>query len=205
MKMKTMLRATPLLCLLLAPLAYAADDAKAEPPEQEVIIEATRANLVKLGKQIKDAEWRFYKRYNDFNTKRQYAINCNEETRGDSHFKRSVCEPRYQSDAEAEEAQNFYRMLMQAGPSNGYGPMSETAAKSLPPGQGAGMGGGTPAALITAAGRSDFQKHVLEVTQAHPELQKMLEEHGKMWEQYKSLFYRVNGRALGGTEAVVTK
>src|SRR5262249_24362699 len=102
------LRTALLTFLLLTPLAHAADN-----PEQEVVVAATRANLIKLGKEVQLAEYRFYKRYNDLNTVRKYIIDCTIHARTGSHFESKYCEPRYQTQLEAEEAQQFYRMLMQ--------------------------------------------------------------------------------------------
>ena len=95
--------AIPLFCLLLAPLAYGEDS----KPTDEVVVQATRASLVKLGKEVELAQKRFYQRYNQVNTRREYAIKCSEWAPVGTHFTQTRCEPAYQETAEHEESRDF--------------------------------------------------------------------------------------------------
>jgi len=165
--LKTILGNLLLSCLLFAPLAQGAEPT---PPSDQVVVQATRANLVRLGEEVKKAEYRFYQRYNELNTKRDYAIKCTTEARPNSRFTNSFCKPVFQTKAEEDESRTFFMEL-----SRQY-----SAA-------------GVPAPIAVAAGRPAYQKHVVEVTTHSPELARLLGEHNKLLKQYEALYYRVNG------------
>ncbi len=106
-----------LLCLLFAPMTYAAAE-EAKPaqqapvePQQEVVIESTRALLVKLAKEVQLSEARFYSRYNDFNTKREYTVHCYDEAHTGTRFKQKYCQPEFQNELEAAEAGSFLALI----------------------------------------------------------------------------------------------
>jgi hypothetical protein len=155
-----------LSCLLLAPLAHAAEPV---PPNDQVVVQATRANLARLAEEVKKAEYRFYQRYNELNTKRDYAIQCTTEARPNSRFTNSSCKPLFQTKAEEDESREFFMEL-----SRQY-----SAA-------------GVPAPVAVAAGRPAYQKNVLEVTKRSPDLSRLLGEHNRLLRQYEALYYRVN-------------
>lgn len=165
--------AIPLSCLLLMPLAYAA------PPDStatdEVIVQATRASLVKLRKEVELAEQRFYQRYNQVNTKREYAIKCNEWAPVGTHFTQTRCEPAYEETAEHEEARDFALSVQNASMGN--------------------IDGGPPVPALVAinGGRSAFQQHVTEVARKDPELTKLLNEYGERVKRFEDVFRKVNG------------
>ena len=183
--------------LAFSQLAWAADENK----PQEVVIEATRANLTKLGTQVKMAEFKFYKRYNELNKKREYAINCNKEATIGSRFTSDICMPVYATDAQAAEAQAFMQMIGAGIGDGASGPKSQRQQMFDAPGQGAGAGGTVmPARIAIEAGRDAFQKNVIEVTNNNPQLQKLLAEHARLWKQWEDLFYRVNGREVRKAE-----
>src|SRR5690242_13748667 len=153
--MNATLRNALLLGLLLAPLAQAD-----EPKQDEVVIEATRANLNKLGTQVKMAEFKFYKRYNDLNKKREYAIQCNKEATIGSRFTSDICQPVYATRAQEAEAAAFMQMIGAGVLDFETGPTNQRQTLYPQPARGSGMGGGTPAKLVIEAGKSDFQKNV---------------------------------------------
>src|SRR5689334_16865237 len=126
------------VALAVSQLAWAADVPSDNKP-QEVVIEATRANLNKLGTQAKMAEFKFYKRYNDLNKKRQYAINCNKEATVGSRFTSDICMPVYASQAQEAEAQAFLATIG-AGMGGEWNAQMQSQRQQLqaPPGQGAG-------------------------------------------------------------------
>jgi hypothetical protein len=193
--MKTPMRWLSIAVALAASqLSWAADEPSEKP--QEVVIEATRANLTKLGTQVKMAEFKFYKRYNDLNKKRQYAINCTKEATVGSRFTSDICMPVYATQAQEAEAAAFMQMIGAGIPDGAGGPKSQRQQLYDAPGQGAGMGGGMPARIAIEAGKSDFQKNVIAVTNDHPELQKLVGEHARLWKQWEDLYYRVNGREV---------
>jgi hypothetical protein len=170
----------PLLWLLLVPLAHGASDSSAEP-QAEVVVEATREALVKLGKEVLQSEHRFYARYNELNTKREYAVHCYDDPHTSSRFKRHYCQPQYQSDAEAAEGRDY---ALYIGSVSGLG----SPSMPLP----------MPRELAIAAGRPGFQKNMVDVVKKNPELQKMLQEHADLWHRYELLYLRVERRPLLG-------
>ena len=78
---------------------------------EQVVIEATRENLVKLATQARQAESRFYQRYNELSTKRDYAINCRSEAPTGSRFKWDYCQPVFQDKAQEAEGRAFFQGL----------------------------------------------------------------------------------------------
>jgi hypothetical protein len=182
--------------LVISPLAGAADEPPSDNKPQEVVIEATRANLNKIGNEVKLAEFKFYKRYNDFNKKREYAINCNKQAALGTRFTADICQPLYATRAEEAEAAQFMQMIGAGELGFATGPTNQRQLLYPEPARGSGMGGGAPAKLAIEAGKNDFQKNVIEVTNSHPELQKLLGEHARLWKQWEDLYYRVNGREV---------
>ncbi len=81
----------------------AAESAGSNPPIDQVVVEGTRADLVKAAKDILAAEQRFYERYNKLNNSRKYAVRCTEEADTGSRFKKKRCTPQYENDATASE------------------------------------------------------------------------------------------------------
>jgi hypothetical protein len=216
-----------LLCLLFTPLALgvaqAAEPAATRESIEQVIVKGKRADLVKLAKEVLIAEERFYQRYNDINTKRQYMVRCYNEAPTGTRFKQKYCKPVFENEADATEARDFMMAIgrgasagstsggavasggvMAAGGSpgtsgsTGYGTgasMTSTAGNS------AISGGGTVASFIEIeTGRPDFQKNVVEVANKSPELQKLLREHAEAVKRYEALYNQVNGDAPATAE-----
>ncbi len=108
--MDTMLATALLIGLLTAPLTEDTSSsavASGSPPLDQVVVEATRAKLVKMSKEVRESERRFYQRYNDFNTKRDYAIKCSTEAPTGTRFRNTSCEPVFVSKADEAEARAF--------------------------------------------------------------------------------------------------
>lgn len=171
--------------LAAPPLAFAAD---APEPQQEVIIEATRAYLTKLGKEVVESEHRFYERYNTFNKKREYDVQCDTFAHTETHFVHSDCIPRFEFDAKAAEGQGHIQHFQ----------ASSSLSGKIP---GVPQGGPPLSADIAIVNRrGDFQKNMTEVIRKNPELQKALEEHAALWKQYEDTFLKLNGRPLLGAK-----
>jgi hypothetical protein len=216
------IRRNILLCLLFTPLAQgvahaAAPAAGNSAAVDQVVIEGTRADLVKLAKEVQLAEERFYQRYNDFNTTRKYAVPCYSEAHTGTRFKQKYCKPVYETEADATEARQFMRAIgngaSASSTSGGASASAGVMASGLTQGGGGGAlltgaqpdsgdgnsagvsGGGTTASFIEIeAGRPSFQKHVIEITRKSPELQKLLQEHTAAVKRYDDLYQKVNGR-----------
>jgi hypothetical protein len=205
------------LCLLLAALSqgvgYAAES---DAPVDQVIVQGTRADLVKLAQQVLQAEERFYQRYNEINTKRVYMVRCYNEAPTGTRFKQKYCKPVYENEADAAEGREFMMASgrgASAGSTSGgavassgaMGTMAGASATGFGTGaqmtSGAGgapsiSGGGTNASFIEiAADRPDFQKNIVEVSSKSPELMKLLREHAEAVRKYEALYKKVNGDA----------
>jgi hypothetical protein len=170
--------------LLFVSLAQGAPPAGG-PPLEQVIVEATRDTLAKLGKEVQQSEYRFYERYNELNENPDYAIKCSHETSTGTRFRRVACEPVFKSKAEQVEARDF---IVAFGGGDHVSGM--TGAPPGPP-----VAGGTfgPATLATAAGRPGFRKNMIEVTTRSPELTRMAQEHAALWKRFYTLYRKVNG------------
>jgi hypothetical protein len=166
--LKIIPRVVLLSCVLLTPLAYGAD-----PPTDEVVVEATRANLTRLGEQVLMAERKVYDEYNKLNIKRDYAINCAKQNNYNSRFTKTICQPVFQSKAEENEYRSF--MLSLSGTMGG-----------------AQGGAGMANALIESA-KPGYQKNMIEIARKSPEMQQLLQEHSKLVQQYNAMYYKLNG------------
>lgn len=176
--------------LVLAPVAYAD-----ETPLPQVVVEANRTNLAKLAKEIRDSEKRFYKRYNELNKVRDYAIKCTTEASTGTRFTRTDCQPVFQDKAQEEEARQFLAAFgsgdqVTGTPTGVTGPLH---INEPPPPTSASGGSTTQAGLAIAARRPGFQKHMLEVTTQSPELTRMAQEHAELWKRYEAMYRKLNG------------
>lgn len=213
------------LCLIFAPMAYAAD-----APVDQVVVEADRASLVKLARDVKLAEERFYARYNEINTKRKYKVNCTEEASTGSRFKQKLCTPVYETEAQAAQGRDFILGLgrgssagsasggavassgvMGVGGASGGGgigassPVATGAQATSTTGNAPTTGGTTTESFVDVeTGRPGFQKNVMEVASKSPELTKLLQEYGAARERYDDVYRKVNGRGPGGDTASVS-
>src|SRR5690242_8638413 len=132
-----------MLCLISAPLAcgvvVAANDV---PPPEQVIVEGKRGDLIKAAKEVQLLEQRFFQRYNELNTKKNYAVRCYNEAPTGTRFKQKYCKAVYQTNAEAAEAREFMTALgrgASAGSTSGGG--SASSGVMAVGGMSAGMAG----------------------------------------------------------------
>jgi hypothetical protein len=183
-------------CLLFAPLVQGApeDSPPAGSSQQEVVIEATRANLVKLGKDVQLSEYRFYQRYNQLNKNREYAIECVEHAPIGSHLRHTECQPVFKTKAEQEETRAFLDAYQNGADIPGHegSRSSRVAMKQTPE-----VAGGSPsiqaAEVAIAGGRPGFVKNIIEVTNQSPELTKMAQEHAELWKRFYAMYRELNG------------
>lgn len=194
--LKTIARTTLLACVIFAPLAYSASES--DPPAgqssvPEVVVEATRANLVKLGKEIQVAELRYYELYNTLNKKREYAINCARRARTGSRFEHNECEPVFQSDAEAEQAREFMLAIGGGDQVSGTaGGVTGPAVAGRPSATGqVAMGTYAASGPVIEQARPGFKQNMLEVTRRSPELTRMAQEHLAMWKRYEAMYKKL--------------
>jgi len=176
--------------LLVAPLVHAAQD-----PIDTVTVEATRENVAKLEKQVKMAQMHFYELYNQLNKDRDYAIECEEAAPTGTRFKQTTCQPKFKSNAEAEEARQFLIAFgggdQATGTPDGVGGPAPVFRPQTPPPVAAG--GAYAAAMGAASGRPGFEQHVKDLTEKNPKLLKAAQEHAELWKRYYRLYRQLNG------------
>jgi hypothetical protein len=184
------------LGLLFTPLVHAASETT--PPGgdvDQVTVEATRDNVVKLEKQVKMTELKFYELYNTLNKNRDYAIDCEDTPATGTRFKRSSCQPMFKTKAEQEEARQFL-IAFGAGdqvtgtPDGVSGPLHINAP---PPPPAASAGAMSSSVGPTSAGRPGFKQNMIDITNKSPELQKLAKEHAELWKRYYRLYRQLNG------------
>jgi len=135
-----------MLSLLCAPLACEVAAAADVPPPDQVIVEGKRGDLVKAAKEVQLAEQRFFQRYNEINTKRDYAVRCYNEAPTGTRFKQKYCKPVYESDAQATEARDFVIAMgrgISPGSASGGGTAS-SGVMAVGGASGGATGGGGP-------------------------------------------------------------
>ena len=182
--------------LLFAPLAQASPDTTSPGSGvDQVTVEATRDNVVKLEKQVKMTELKFYELYNTLNKNRDYAIDCEDTPATGTRFKRSNCQPVFKSKAEQEEARQFL-IAFGAGdqvtgtPGGVTGPAHINAP---PPEPSAAASAMSSSAGPAAAGRPGFKQNMIDITKKSPELTKLAQEHAELWKRYYRLYRQLNG------------
>jgi hypothetical protein len=100
-------KAVAVCCLASALLAGDGAWGADVPPPDQVIVEGKRGDLLKAAKEVQLLEQRFFQRYNELNTKKNYAVRCYDEAPTGTRFKQEYCKPVYQTNAEATEARDF--------------------------------------------------------------------------------------------------
>jgi hypothetical protein len=213
--LKTISRTVLLFGLLITSLVCRAETAAPDPaaPVDQVVVKATREKLAKLEKEVKLAEQRFYDRYNQVNTKRDYAVKCYNEADTGTRFKKTYCQPVFTTKAQEEQA----RRTVAALGSSATPATSSSAAASMHAGATVGVAGmaggassgeasessagaatgvtGAPALMAVAGSQGDFQKNMLEATRKSPELMKLLNEYAEKMKEYEALQRQINGLA----------
>ena len=211
--MKISSRNVLLFGLLFIALACRVEAAATDPvaPVDQVVVRATREKLAKLEKEVQLAQQRFYERYNELNTKRDYAVKCYNEADTGSRFKKTYCQPVFANKAQEEQARRAVQYLgssstasttssaaaaMHAGATTGIdgmagGANSGEARESLP--SSASGVTGAPAIMAVEGTQSDFQKNMIELTRKSPELTKLLNKHAELVKEYEATLRQVNG------------
>jgi hypothetical protein len=209
--LKTIPRNTLLLAFLFVPLIVCAE---VVPPDaaavDQVVIKAEREKLVKLQKEVQLSEQRFYTRYNQVNTKRDYAVKCVNEADTGTRFKRSYCQPVFANKAQEEQARRAFQYLgssstpsstssaaygMHAGAMTGITGMGGTNSgeDQVSLAQSSSTVTGDPAIIAVEGSQADFQNNMIELTRKNPELTKLLNEHIELVKEYEATLRKVNG------------
>lgn len=163
--------------LLLAVL-FCAHLPGAEDTQQldEVVVEATRARLVAMRDELVRLEDRFYERYNELNTVKDFDVHCHQEARIGTRLERRYCRAVYEDKALGAEAQDYYLFQMRL--------MQDPPIAGGPP---------PPALMATEARKNDFRRNMVKVTGMHPELLDILRERAEVAELYEAARRQIFG------------
>ena len=212
--MTTIPRNVLLLGVLFASLACGAETTTPDPaaaPVDQVVVKAAREKVAKLEKEVKLAEQRFYDRYNQINTKRDYAVKCYNEADTGTRFKKQYCQPVFATKAQEEQARRAVAYLgssstpsttsgaaasMHAGATTGIAGMAGGAGSGeAQEGSASAAAGvtGAPAIMAVEGGQGDFQKNMIEATRKSPELMKLLNKYAELMKEYEEALRQANG------------
>lgn len=171
------------LWLILVPVAHGASPPNASasdagPSSGEVIVQGSRT-LDEMRRKMIELEDRFYQRYNELNTLRDFDIHCAQETRAGTKLKQRFCRAVYESkayEAEGRELAQFMQRITPPDPSP-----SAAMSADLPV-----VIGAPPVSAIVAieARRPEFRKNMVEVTTQNPELVRLLEQRAELAKRY---------------------
>ena len=129
----------------------------------EVIVSGKLDSLSQLRKALDRAEDRVYQRYNEVNRGTQYDIECTYEAPLGSRQKVKKCQPRYVSDAMAEDA---FEVLFR----------NQNSAIRL------------RSVSALASGRQSFLRQaMLDAAQKDPQMQRAMVEHSLLRERYEKV------------------
>ena len=162
------------------PLAAAASLVKPAPeaPLDEVVIEAQRENekMSEMHAQLDSLENQFYVEYNKFNTDHRYDVACRTVAVTGSHVERRVCQPAFI----AKDTENL-RSGFPGDPADASAHWSSALNST---------------SALNLQKMPDYQKNMVEVVRAHPELLKLLKQRSEVVERYEALRRRKLGEDL---------
>jgi len=164
--------------LLMTFTCQAAAPAGAKTELDEVTVSGERVKIEALRREIVQLEDRFYDRYNELNTVEDFDIHCFEEARTGTRFIKRTCRAVYMERAFAEEGQAAFRILQrfrEGGPA---------VADSGPP---------VSATLVVQRRLPEYKKNLEAVARKDAELTRLLEERGRLVEQYDAALKNIFG------------
>jgi hypothetical protein len=181
--MRSLVRAASWVCVIFAPLTYAdvppADSPTLGAARDEVVVQGSRT-LDEIRQKMVKLEDRFYDRYNELNTIRDFDIHCGQEARVGTLLKRRYCRAVYESKAFEAEGREVAQFLQNIPPPN-----TNPAAAGIPRDPPVVIGAPPPPAFAAIeARRPEFRKNMLDVTSKNPELIKLLQERAELAKQY---------------------
>lgn len=163
----------PVVLLVMAGLATAAD----EIPLDEVLVQGLRAQLRELRREAVELEERFYARYNELNTVRDFDVHCHADARTGTLLKGRICRAVYESKAFAEEGREAFQyrqFILEQVKAGRPDPM--------PPGPPP-----PPAVMSIEVRRPAFQQNMREVVARDEELIRLLHDRTEAVKQYDAL------------------
>jgi hypothetical protein len=191
--MRRISRKAALLCLFLAPLAQGAAPAPSpdkDEPLDTVLVEGTRAELNKTLQEMVLSEDRFFKRYNELNTKDDFDMMCFREARVGTRFQRRYCLAVYMDKALEKEGrdQAYYLKDLYVGADVGgisYSLKNDPPMLRGPP--------PVPSIIMIEARRKEFKQNMRDVVAKHPELVDMLRERYELGKRHEAMRRKVFG------------
>ena len=158
----------------LSPGAIAASTEQA-PDLDEVVVNG--AKLDQVMKELLQAEDRFFRRYNELNTKDDFDVQCQKEARIGTRLKKRHCRAGFEEKAMAEEGQEAGKIFQSIQDQFRLG-------ASNPVVQGGPI---VPGIQVMETRRPEFREHMKEVVRRNPELIELLQQHADLIERYYEL------------------
>ena len=171
-----------ILGLLLVAVSLAQAFAAAESSQDdldEVLVQGSRTQLDQMRQELLQLQQRFYARYNELNTVREFDVRCRFEARTGTRVPRHSCIAVFEDDAKQEEGVEALGILQYM---RGYG--TAGLLKSSPP---------VPPAVKIETRRPAFQRHMKEVVSNDPELIGLLREREELSRRYDAVRREVFG------------
>jgi len=157
----------------LAPGAFAASEQSAEL--DEVVVNG--AQLDQVMKELVEAEDRFFRRYNELNTKDDFDIQCQKEARIGTRLQKRHCRAGFEEKAIAEEGQEAGKIFQSIQDQFRQGASSPVI-------QGGPL---VPGVQVVEMRRPEFREHMKDVVSQNPELIELLQQHAELIERYNEL------------------
>ncbi len=158
----------------LSPGAFAASTEQG-PDLDEVVVNG--AQLDQVMKELVEAEDRFFRRYNELNTKNDFDIQCQKEARIGTRLKKRHCRAGFEEKAIAEEGQEAGKIFQSIQDQFRQGASNPV------------VGGGplVPGVQVMEMRRPEFREHMKEVVSRNPELIELLQKHAELIDRYNDL------------------
>jgi hypothetical protein len=174
----------PLLAALISQSVLTATPDARKSETDEVLVHGQRMKLDEMRKEIVQLEDRFYERYNELNTVRDFDVHCIVEARTGTRFDKRSCRAVYMEDALQEEgAQAFQaRQIVQDQLRRGS---SQPVVSTGPP---------VPATVKIEARREEFRKNVAQVAGQDAELAQVLRQRAELIERYRAARRKMFGK-----------
>jgi Secretin and TonB N terminus short domain len=134
-------------------------------PLPQVEIQAQRAKLSEMRKELDRLEDQFFREYNQLNTDHQWDVHCRTEIRTGSHVGIRICTPAFVSEA----MHLGQRPAFQGRPDQ---QMSVSPAAPV-------------AYTLILQKTAAYQKNMIEIVRAHPELFELVKQRAELAEQYQ--------------------
>ena len=144
--------------------AAASQDLSSITSLDEVVVTGKLDTLSGIRDAIKDAENRFYARYNELNKDRDYDVMCRREAPTGSRVARDICQAQVVDEVSSEQARDF---------------VAGTANARL-----------TPMTVLVGSAAAEMRQRALALLKSDPELMHDLLEHARLEQMYQDMVHK---------------